>query len=137
MKRTGITAGALVLATLTLGCGDGGRAAVSGTVMLDGQPLPEGSITFFPTDGNRGPSAGGVIQDGTFEIDTRDGPMIGKNRVEIRSNTPTGRKIIDPRMPTMQLDEILAVPKRYNSDSELVRDLHPGHNELNFELNGK
>lgn len=137
MKPITFTAGGLVIALLALGCGDSGRAPVSGTVMLDGKPLPEGSISFFPTDGNRGPSAGGVIQDGAFEIDARDGPILGKNRVEIRSNTRTGRKIVDPRMPTMQLDEILAIPKRYNSDSELVREVQPGHNELNFELNGK
>jgi hypothetical protein len=126
---------ALVMAELALGCGDGGRAAVSGRVTLDGEPLQEGSITFVPADGNPGPTAGGAIRDGKYRLDSRNGPAVGKNRVEIRSVVRTGRRIPDPRMPRLTIDETRSVvPKRYNAESDLVRDIASGSNTFDFEL---
>jgi hypothetical protein len=127
----------VVLAALALGCGDGGRLAVSGRVTLDGQPLEDGAITFIPVEGNRGPAAGGAIQDGEFQIDAKDGPVLGKNRIEIRGSRHTGRLIPDPRMPQSKIEETIPIPQRYNEKSEIVRDLVPGSSDLLFELNSK
>lgn len=61
---------AVVLALLTLlipvamGCG-GRKAKVSGSVTLDGKPLPAGTIVFHPSKGN---SVSGEIHDGQYTV---------------------------------------------------------------------
>ncbi len=63
--RFSITFGVFaVLLSLATGCG-GGKGTVSGTVTLDGQPLPAGNIVFYPS---KGPGVSGVIQDGTYSV---------------------------------------------------------------------
>ena len=51
-------------------CGGG---EVSGEVTLDGEPVPKGSIVFFPTAGNQWSVAGGSIQDGRYKIAHNEG----------------------------------------------------------------
>src|SRR4051812_38614003 len=99
--RRDILLGCALSGLLLAGCGPAGpqRAEVSGTVKLDGQAVAQGSINFFPTDGNKGPEAGAVIKDGKFHIVRSEGPVVGRNRVELRSFEFTGRKIQDPTAP--------------------------------------
>jgi len=55
-----------------------------GTVSYQGQLIPEGQIILFPIDGTAGPSTGGIIQNGQYEIAKRRGPYAGGTyRVEI------------------------------------------------------
>ncbi|MEX1026648.1 MAG: hypothetical protein WD049_01385, partial [Candidatus Paceibacterota bacterium] len=83
-----------VLAAVTLGCGgDGYRMApVSGTVMLDGAPLPNASVTFSPSAQGQSEQAGPGSYGRTNEqgkyslkrIDTdANGALVGNHRVEI------------------------------------------------------
>jgi hypothetical protein len=129
----------LAVVLLSSGCGDGGpkRASVSGRVTIDGQPLPEGAITFIPEPPNQGPTAGGIIREGDYKIEGSKGPIVGLNRVEVRGAIRTGRTVPDPRMPSMQIDEVLNVPRRYHSPSELTRALSSGENNFDFELQSK
>ena len=101
------------------GCtqGDPNKASVSGMVTFNGEPIANGSITFIPTEGNGGPSAGGSILAGKYSIAQSKGPMIGMNRVEIVAVRETGK-----------------IPAKYNEISELTEDLKQGHNEIHFEL---
>jgi hypothetical protein len=124
-----------VVAALAVGCARGPRlAAVSGTVRVDNQLLVEGMITFFPTDGNGGPSAGAVITNGTYRIPRAQGAAPGRNRVEIRGFRNTGRKarthgqLADERVP--------ALGPEYNDNSTLVREVQEGDNVLDFDLPG-
>ncbi len=123
---------------LTAGCGPAGptRAEVSGIVLLNGDPVSEGSINFFPTEGNKGPEAGGAIRDGKYHIPRSQGPVIGKNRVELRSFQKSGRQIQDPTAPPGTLiEEITNVfPAEFNTDSMLVREVLKGKNEMAFEI---
>src|SRR5262245_49224594 len=82
--------------SVPLGCSSGDgleRARVRGQVQVDGQPLEEGSINFFPAGAAEGPTAGGVISKGLYDIPKESGPVVGKNRVEIRGVKKTGRKV--------------------------------------------
>jgi hypothetical protein len=124
------------------GCGrasDGiDRRAVSGSVTLDGKPLPTGSITFNP-DGP-GPSAGGTVTDGRYAIARPDGPAPGRYKVYVHSLARTGRKIPDsdgPRGSTV--DEMKnIVPERYNLRTELEAQVQKeGENRFDFELTTK
>lgn len=67
------------------GCGgDSNIAPVSGKVLLDGQPLPQGLVTTLPAAGR---GARGVIQsDGSFKLGTlteSDGAVIGMHQVSV------------------------------------------------------
>ena len=59
MSRFGQTSILIALAMLIAGCdGDPSRGSVTGLVTIDGRPVSEGRITFYPTAGTSGPVAG-------------------------------------------------------------------------------
>ena len=130
----------ILILILAFGCNryDGPRrGAVEGRVTLGGQPVTEGSIEFMPTGGNKGPVAGGSIQDGQYAIDEPSGPVVGLNMIAISAFKKTGRKFAEPPPSppgTMTDETVEAVPPRYNVNSELTSDIVSGDNELNFEL---
>jgi hypothetical protein len=79
----------LALGIGIMGCGDGRppRVAVSGIVMIDGQPLTRGTVKFVPETGR--PSFGRIGQDGRFTLtcyDGDDGAIPGKHRVQVSAN---------------------------------------------------
>lgn len=128
----------LSLCCILAGCGDSGlrRAAVRGTVRVGEEPVEIGSITFVPIGENKGPTAGGVIENGKFDIPAERGPFVGENRVQIVGEKKTGRKIELRGAPGMLVDEqVPVVPAIYDtSDSDLVASIESGTNELNFEI---
>lgn len=129
------------LAGLLSGCSEGGptRAEVSGTVKVNGQPVAEGAINFFPVDGALGPEAGAAIADGKFHISRAQGPVVGKNRVELRAFQKSGRKIQDPTAPAGTLtDEVANIfPPEFNSNSTLVREVKTADNVFDFDIQTK
>ena len=58
------------------------RAAVKGSVTLDGNPLAYGTIAFAPVD-DEGRRASGLIQSGSYSIAEKNGPNLGKYKVAI------------------------------------------------------
>lgn len=113
----------LVTCLLIAGCsGQGDRpdiGKVTGIVTLDGQPLPNASISFNQA-GFR-PSVGQTDEQGKYElIYIRDvkGAAVGEHLVKIKVFGEGGKH----------------VPRTYNSESELSRDVRPGKNEFNFDL---
>jgi len=132
----------LIGLTVPLGCsfGDGlDRAQVRGEVRVDGEPLEEGSINFFPAGDAEGPSAGSVIAKGQYDIPQDKGPLVGKNRVEIRGVKKTGRMVPNYMAPgTMQPELMEALPAEVNTKSKLVRDVTAGSNVIDFvDLKGQ
>lgn len=134
---------AMAALLLTLGCdsGDQGlsRASVSGSVYVNGELLKTGQIAFKPTNGTPGPSVGGDIVGGVFEIPQVDGPCQGTHRVEIRAMRATGRRAKEgsgSETPDQYVDEITQfIPEKYNRHSDLVADLTSSKVEgLKFEL---
>jgi hypothetical protein len=127
----------LVIATC-LGCGKKSpqRAAVSGRVTFDGQPIDEGVIQFLPVEGTVGPETGGVIAGGQYDIPKSRGPVVGTNRVELRASKKTGRKIQDPTgRPGTLTDEYTEVfPPSSNTNSSLVREIKDDLNTLDFDI---
>jgi hypothetical protein len=125
----------LALALLAAGCSDG-KTEVSGTVRLNGQPIQEGSINFIPIDGNRGPGAGAVITDGKYHIPRTGGVTPGKNRVEIRAFRNNGRKVQDPtgKPGTLADERSPAFPAEFNDKSTLVREVRPGSDTIDFDI---
>ncbi|MEX0867215.1 MAG: hypothetical protein WD030_07645 [Pirellulales bacterium] len=129
----------LLLAVLAIGCGSGDdydRVAISGEVNFAGQALPNGSILLQPLAS--GPSVGGDITDGQFEIERARGPAPGSYRVEIISYQPTGRQIPDADRPGTTVDEMVQViPESYNDNSQVVIEIAAdGENHFDFAIEG-
>ena len=121
------------------------RAAVKGNVTLDGTPLSSGEITFFPAGNTAGPAAGATITNGQFSLKVHEGPVVGRNRIEIRSVQKTGRMVESPvavesdgpaTVDGMMVEEFAeVVPRQYNRDSELEQEIVSGKvNDLDFPL---
>jgi hypothetical protein len=140
LKQAAFVSICVALATCA-GCGKKGpkRAAVAGSVSLDGQPIAEGVIQFLPVEGTLGPEAGGVIENGRYDIPRQRGPVVGKNRIELRASKKTGRKIQDAtaRTGTLTDESKEAFPPTANTKSTLVREIKDEPNKLDFNINSK
>lgn len=122
--------GTVLLIGLLSGCGGGdgapGRAIVSGTVALDGQPLPGADVVFEPEDG--GISMGSTDESGEYvlrySVDEPEGGLpAGRYTVRITTGDRSGRRRVRKR-----------VPAKYNQLSELIEEVKPGENTINFDL---
>lgn len=128
MCRLGVL-GLMCGVLLALGCGgrdDLGR--VTGTITLDGEPLPNAFVVFSPTNGGT-TSYGRSDQSGQYEMmfsDDEMGAWLGENRVEISTGD------VDATMSGSGAREL--VPAVYNQNSQLVAEVVAGQNEHNFEL---
>lgn len=129
-----------------LGCGGGPdgpeRVGVTGTVTFDGSPIEQGSIVFIPADGHSGPSAGGIINGGQYQIESDNGPVPGPHRVEIRATRVSGTttvKGVDGTNGglsgggTFETIEMY-IPEKYNAKSTLQEEVRDDESPLNFEL---
>ncbi len=126
-----VLAGALAL----VGCGDDGKAVVKGRVTLDGEPVPNGIVQFFPEDKKSPSGKPGIIENGTY---TASGVPIGKVRVVVNSSQVVGKKKADekPESPMVDVHKEM-IPAKYHSPSILVKEIKPGANEINLELTTK
>lgn len=116
------------------------RGSVEGEVTLDGTPVQNGSIVFIPSSGTSGPSAGGTISQGKFSIAQNKGPVVGKYMVQIRASEKTGKSVPagSPFPPGTMIDETIEIiPKKYNTESELEREIVAGNNPFDFQLTTK
>src|SRR5262245_35075868 len=85
VSRTNLAALAVTLALLT-GCSGGKGITATGSVAIDGKPVEDGYITFYPADG-KSPPAGGEIKGGKFSVAN---VTAGSNRIEVAS---TGKSV--------------------------------------------
>lgn len=108
--RYGLLLSTLALWGVMLGCSSKPASPiplkqVTGTVTLDGEPLPTGSITFMPVAGTN--SCTGEIVDGKFALSTfskGDGAPPGDYKVSVEAwTTPPG----------MGVEGVPAIPKKY------------------------
>jgi len=127
----------LALASCLVGCGgDTGRASVSGTVTLDGEPVKNGAITLVALTGDEGPTGADIV-DGYYRIRKTQGPVAGRFRVEIRWPKPTGKRIpvMDGIPDSGMRDELAeAIPVKYNKESVLEIEIQKGKIQRDFEL---
>ena len=116
-----------------LGCGSGDIGQVVGTVTLDGKPLPNARLEFFPADGG-GLSAGRTDANGKYELfygREAMGAEVGEHLVQIRT---AGAGPAEGDYGSSAAEKL---PVRYNNKSELKRTVKPGRNVIDFELESK
>jgi hypothetical protein len=105
---------------------------VSGTVKLDGDPLPDATIEFQPMAAEGSPSTAVTGSDGSYELmflAGKPGAMVGKHIVRITTYRQLSSE--DPRGPG-EIPEKL--PPQYNSESTLEKEVKSGRNTIDFEL---
>ncbi len=120
----------LVLAAL-IGCGTSNSkpksVPVSGTVTIDGKPLPEGTVYFKTIQTGAFDSL--PVKDGKFE----GGADVGERRVEVNSYRI---KIVKGEMGGEVKENVL--PARYNTNSTLSATVTAvGPNTFTFDVKSK
>ncbi len=131
-KRLALTTltGALAL-LLSTGCGPSGPKTyqVSGSVTLDGEPIPEGYISFAPLMRGETPVAG-KVEAGKYSVYA----TAGEKKVSIQAS-----RFIGPENPIMGLRaKEQYIPERYNLATVLTETVDPdGENQFNFDLKSK
>ena len=132
-----------VVAVCTAGCGGPGYkiAPVSGRVTLDGKPLADAAVQFYPeavpgsTESPGPTSIGHTDGDGRYTLvlvqDTEtNGAVVGKHKVFINLTPKMDPNDKRPR-------HYGQLPMRYNRRTELVREVPAEGGEQNFELTSK
>src|SRR5262245_387993 len=103
---------------------------VTGTITMDGQPVPDANVTFDGANPGETVSVGRTDASGKYEIyysRGHKGATIGEHVVRISTYGETG----DDDNPQFRKE---TVPARYNAKSELKADVKRGANKLDFEL---
>jgi hypothetical protein len=126
---------AIGLATLfaSAGCGDG-NGKVNGTVTFDDQPVASGTITFVKQDGELA-REGAVIQGGSFQAVVPP----GKYKLELNAQKVKGtrtQKGFDGKDEEVEITEEL-FPARFNTQTELSREIKAGVNKVQLDLMSK
>jgi hypothetical protein len=136
MRRVAVSLVPLLL-VLSGGCGPKGpvRQEISGTVLLDKQPLDTGYITFEPLDGQR-TGDGSMITDGKYHLPRDKGLMPGRYRVFIVGGDGTsGSGNAEPSGPRPGVKPGRErIPPEYNEKSNVVREVTDGPNQFDFDI---
>jgi hypothetical protein len=129
-----------VLTILATGCNSGPRLSrLYGEVSYQGKPIEKGTIEFVPIDGTQGPSTGGPIVNGRYEVLAAHGAREGGvYQVQITALKKTGKtiaNIMDANGPPMELEDNF-IPPKYNRESTLKVTVTPeaAGKAINFEL---
>ena len=131
MRATRTVAVFFVTAGLIAGCGGTPEGDVSGTVIYDGKPIEQGSISFIPADGN-GPSAGGGIKDGKYSASK---VPVGMAKIKITGAKVTSKKkMYDDPSSDWVMTSTEMLPTKYNDKTELLYDVRPGSQQKDFDL---
>jgi hypothetical protein len=138
LKRTAFKSVAFCFLVLVqvaiIGCGGEPKAEVSGTVTLDGVPVENGAIQFYPT-GKTGQSTGGGIENGVYKVDA----SVGEMTVTINASKVVGKHKAYDTPDSPILDKVAEmIPAEYNSLSKITVNLKAGKNEnVNFDIDTK
>lgn len=134
----------LIVLTVFSGCSGskadprGERFTVGGEVLLGGKPLSRARIIFVPVDRKKAVKATGTINEGFYKIESKNGPLAGKMRVEIQTEILELEEVEkirgDDKTVVPQLNKV-DIPEQYNVKSELTAEVRPDEkNTFDFSL---
>ncbi len=132
-----LCAASMLLLAVVAGCGPAGPTLgrVEGTVTLDGKPLAEARVCFYPEGGGRTAEAVTDAQ-GHYVLSYTGhgtGALAGPNKVSIS----TYQEPVSQDDGTTQGGVPEKVPAKYNKQSTLIRDVQPGQQTIDFALTSK
>ena len=121
----------LLLLALT-GCQRGpALGTVEGTVRVNGRPLPHAYVVFQPISPPGAYGSAYADKDGEYVLQfsrSRNGAPVGKHRVSIRA--ARNEEVDDSSVAATQI----VIPDKFNSATELEREVKAGHNVHDFNL---
>jgi len=144
---------AALLALVSAGCGSGlDLAPVTGRVTMNGQPVPQGQISFVPENGP--PAIGSIAADGTYRLSTlqEDGALVGRHKVTIMATKVSGgsaapatfeqelewakKGVQSSGKITIPGEVTWLVPEKFSrtQTTDLTAEVKPQENEINFDL---
>lgn len=103
---------------------------VTGTVKADGKPLANATVTFYPQPTGR-PSSGKTDENGQYKLiysADENGAIVGEHQVRI-STADDGGDYGKSKPETL--------PSKYNIATELKKEVKPGKNVIDFDLDYK
>lgn len=138
-----------------LGCSKGPQlGSVSGVVTMDGKPLPNAVVTFVPAAGGRA-AIGQTDANGEYKLVFvgTTGALLGQHRVSVttapktQGSSPSGKMNEEEyRKQAMGGQDSAAyntaqvvepIPERYNTKTELMKEVKSGQNTINLDLTSK
>ena len=127
----------MMVASLALtaftGCdNNGGLSNVTGVVTYNGAPYPNAQVRFVPEGGR--PSIGLTDANGAYKLHylrEQFGALPGSYKVDITTVYTSDSDTAGGKTPPEKL------PAKYNVKTELVKEVTPGDNKIDFELLGK
>jgi len=128
---SGAFAVAALCVTMAAGCSGPPKAEVTGTVTLDGVPIENGSIQFYPV-GATGQTVGAGIENGKYNLIS----SVGEMTVTINASKVVGKHKMYETADSPVVDKLQeTIPATYNTLSTLKVTLKPGKNDgVDFEL---
>lgn len=111
------------------------RAAVSGTVTLDGEPVPAGTVYLMPEAGaQNGRISGATIKDGTFNVRESRGPNLGNYNLSFEMTRPTGkfRSVDESGVPYDEIFQNLTPKSLARGRSKHTVEIRAGKNVFQF-----
>jgi hypothetical protein len=137
------------------GCNKGPElGSVSGVVTMDGRPLPNAVVTFVPAAGGRA-AIGQTDANGQYKLVFvgTTGALVGQHRVSVttvpkaQGSAPAGKMTEEEyqKQAAAGMDAaayekaqvVEPIPERYNTKTELVKEVKAGQNTINLELTSK
>jgi len=122
----------LYLISQTVGCGGPTTVDITGTVTLDGKPLPKAMVNFEAKEGR---SAGGITDEqGKYQLKySGDTTGCAPGSYIVRISTITGE--FGPNGDPLEEKEL--VPSKFNAKSTLTAEVSKDSNPINFDLTTK
>lgn len=128
----------LLAALLLAGCSGSPNRRVWGEVSYEGAPIQDGAIELIPIDGTGGPSVGGAITEGKYDVPAVKGPLAeGIYRVELRAVRDTGRFPPGPRFAKSMTERESIIPPDYNIHSTLRMKVNANADANRFDYHLK
>ena len=125
---------------LVVGCNDGPNLApVTGTVTVNGAPLPQAGVTFTPMEGGR-PAWATTDQQGQFQLTTLsngDGALVGEHLVTVaekETDAPIIPKGVDPEIGSLYAEMPTNRKPRNNKGTLDPRFASRGTSDLTFTV---
>jgi hypothetical protein len=103
------------------------RAALSGTVTVEGVPLRWGTIALLPVRGSVLPTAFTMVSQGKYAFATASGPAEGTYAVVIHD---LGGVVVEPTRE----DAVKLTGEGPQAKSEILIDVRPGTNTMDFQV---
>lgn len=138
LDRALVLSAAAVVLTLCPACSDR-RCPIQGEVTFNDKAVEDGTISLEPFD-RQGPTTGGKITAGMYQLTGNAAPLPGKKTVRIFAARKTGRKVQAQFAASgTMIDDIEPyIPTVYNTSSTLTCEVsRDASSRIDFSLKSK